>query len=95
MIPWWVTNATYSGIAKSAKVIAVKAMADDGCVPYVSSRAIRLTRTSKGLVNGLMCRLLSHETSLLGSVLTFPAVFPEWTGLLVPPKSAVALLLLP
>jgi len=55
---------THSGIAKSAKVIAVKVLGDDGCVLYVPSRVIRLTRTSKGLVTGLMCGLLPREASL-------------------------------
>ena len=29
------TNAAYSGVAKAAKVIAVKVLGDNGCVPCI------------------------------------------------------------
>jgi len=40
VLPEQVSDAIYSGVAKSANVIAVKVMADNGCVFYLSPRRL-------------------------------------------------------
>ena len=39
-LPEQVSNAIYSGVAKAANVIAVKVIADNGCVFYPSPRRL-------------------------------------------------------
>jgi len=40
VLPEQVSDVIYSGVAKSANVIAVKVMADNGCVFYLSPRRL-------------------------------------------------------
>lgn len=56
------SNATCSGVAKSAKVIAVKVFDDHGCVYYLFPRSLPVrVLLFIGSVVGPTCTLLSHK----------------------------------
>ena len=40
VLPEHVSDTTYSGVAKSAKVIAVKVVDDEGCVSYLPPQGL-------------------------------------------------------
>ena len=90
-----VSNATCSGVAKSAKVIAVKVFDDTGCVYYLFPRSLPVRiLLSIDPVAGPTCALLFHKRIVFWTS-TSQTAFPELTGLLKLLKTAVALLLLP
>ena len=59
------SHAIYSGVAKSANIIAVRVLNDGGCVRYPSLRGLSdLLEHSTGLAPGPICALSLHEVRL-------------------------------
>ena len=73
VLPEQVSNVTHSGVAKSARVIAVKVLGDNGCVYYPPPRILPvLVLLSIDLVAGPMRALLFHKKLVFWTEIRIP-----------------------